>query len=257
MAGDPRSVMVFAAPADPRRREQLDALAFDGAAAARRDVLAVDVAERLDALALCDLYRVTPGVFTVILIGRDGGELERWDEPVETSELWELVDGSDGGSSLRRGGRRGAGTAAAYAPIRSTRQRVAARRLDVDRLARRRRPSAPAPPATPAESLPGLQVGLGRADERERLLRGRAPRRRRAPSRRSATVSASSAGASTTRALRRRSVSRAIFVSRCAWSSLAAWYSAFSLRSPCSRAAVIRSAIVRAPLALEPLRAPP
>ena len=59
MAGDPRSVMVFAAPADPQRREQLDALAFDGAAAARRDVLVVDVAERLDALALCDLYRVT------------------------------------------------------------------------------------------------------------------------------------------------------------------------------------------------------
>ena len=97
MAGDPRSVMVFAAPADPQRREQLDALAFDGAAAARRDVLAVDVAERLDALALCHLYRVTPGVFTVILIGRDGSELERWDEPVETSELWELVDGLDGG----------------------------------------------------------------------------------------------------------------------------------------------------------------
>ena len=97
MAGDPRSVMVFSAPADPQRREQLDALAFDGAAAARRDVLVVDVAERLDALALCDLYRVTPGVFTVILIGRDGSELERWDEPVETSELWELVDGLDGG----------------------------------------------------------------------------------------------------------------------------------------------------------------
>ena len=60
-------------------------------------MITVDVAERLDALALCDLYRVTPGVFTVILIGRDGSELERWDEPVETSELWELVDGLDGG----------------------------------------------------------------------------------------------------------------------------------------------------------------
>jgi uncharacterized protein DUF4174 len=89
--------MVFAAPADPRRREQLDALAFDSAAAGRRDVIVVDVAERLDALALCDLYGVPPGSFTVVLIGRRGAELERFDEPVETAELWRLVDGLDGG----------------------------------------------------------------------------------------------------------------------------------------------------------------
>ncbi|MDX6721903.1 MAG: hypothetical protein QOD44_85 [Solirubrobacteraceae bacterium] len=92
MAGDPRSVMVFAAPADPRRREQLDALAFDAAAGARRDVIVVDVAERLDALALCDLYGVAPGGFAVVLIGRDGAERERWDETVETDELWATID---------------------------------------------------------------------------------------------------------------------------------------------------------------------
>ena len=97
MPGDPRSVMIFAAPADPQRREQLDALAFDAAAAARRDVIVVDVAERLDALALCDLYRVAPGGFAVVLIGRAGDELERWEEPVETDELWRLIDGLDGG----------------------------------------------------------------------------------------------------------------------------------------------------------------
>jgi hypothetical protein len=98
MAGDPRSVMVFAAPADPRRREQLDALAFDGAAAARRDVIVVDVAERLDALALCDLYGVVPGGFAVVLIGRDGAERERFDDPVETTDLWALIDAEgDGG----------------------------------------------------------------------------------------------------------------------------------------------------------------
>ena len=92
MAGDPRSVMVVAAPADPQRREQLDALAFDGAAAARRDVIVVDVAERLDALALCNLYEVPPGTVAVVLIGRDGVERERWDEPVQTGELWDLID---------------------------------------------------------------------------------------------------------------------------------------------------------------------
>jgi Domain of unknown function (DUF4174) len=95
MAGDPRSVMVFAAPADPQRREQLDALAFDAVAANRRDVIVVDVAERLDALALCDHYRVAPGTFAVVLIGRSGAEIQRWDEPVETSELWALIDGLD------------------------------------------------------------------------------------------------------------------------------------------------------------------
>jgi hypothetical protein len=92
MAGDPRSVMVFAAPGDPQRREQLDALAFDAAAAQRRDVIVVDVAERLDALALCDLYRVPPGSFAVVLIGRDGAEVDRWEEPVETGELWAALD---------------------------------------------------------------------------------------------------------------------------------------------------------------------
>jgi hypothetical protein len=92
MAGDPRSVMVFSAPADPQRREQLDALAFDASAAARRDVIVVDVAERLDALALCDLYRVPPGSFAVVLIGRDGAELERWEDPVDSSELWAVID---------------------------------------------------------------------------------------------------------------------------------------------------------------------
>jgi Domain of unknown function (DUF4174) len=92
MAGDPRSVMVFSAPADPSRREQLDALAFDGAAASRRDVIVVDVAERLDALALCDLYGVAPGDFAVVLIGRDGTEQERWDHPVATSEVWDAID---------------------------------------------------------------------------------------------------------------------------------------------------------------------
>ena len=95
MARDPRSVMVFAAPADPHRREQLDALAFDAAAAARRDVIVVDVAERLDALALCDLYEVPPGTFAVVLIGRDGVERERWDEPVQTRELWDLIDAEE------------------------------------------------------------------------------------------------------------------------------------------------------------------
>jgi hypothetical protein len=96
MPGDPRSVMVFAAPADPRRREQLDALAFDTAAAARRDVIVVDVAGRLDALALCDLYGVAPGGFAVVLIGRDGAERERWEDVVQTADVWAAIDDDAG-----------------------------------------------------------------------------------------------------------------------------------------------------------------
>jgi hypothetical protein len=40
---------------------------------------------------------VAPGTFTVVLVGRAGGELERFEEPVETAELWRLIDGVDGG----------------------------------------------------------------------------------------------------------------------------------------------------------------
>src|SRR3954454_9636748 len=50
-----------------------------------------------------------------------------------------------------------------------------------------------------------------------------------------------------TRAARSRWLRRWIFVSRCAWSSFAMWYSAFSLRSPRSRAALMRSAISARP----------
>ena len=86
------------------------------------------------------------------------------------------------------------------------------------------------------------QVGLGRADQGPgvdlavRLVEdlggaaeGEARRRRRRPRPRPRCAS--------------RSRRRLIRVSRCAWSSLAMWYSAFSLRSPSSRAALIRAAI--------------
>src|SRR5579884_3241200 len=53
---------------------------------------------------------------------------------------------------------------------------------------------------------------------------------------------------SVTTALRSRCLSRLIWVSMWAWSSLAAWYSAFSERSPSSRAVRIRWAMARRPL---------
>ena len=53
--------------------------------------------------------------------------------------------------------------------------------------------------------------------------------------------------ASTTTAPAIFSRSLAILVSRCAWSFLASWYSLFSLRSPHSRAVLMRSAISRLP----------
>ena len=85
-------MLVFAAPDDADRRRQLDMLAFDRAAAQRRDVLVVDVAERLDALALCQLHGVAPGAFAVVLIERDGTVAARWSEPVPTAEIWQRID---------------------------------------------------------------------------------------------------------------------------------------------------------------------
>jgi hypothetical protein len=89
---DPRSILVFAAPDDPDRTEQLAALDADADAVRARDVIVVDVAQRLDALALCELHGVAPGEFEVVLIDRDGEVRERWSAPVAPSDVWALLD---------------------------------------------------------------------------------------------------------------------------------------------------------------------
>ena len=91
-APDPRSILVFAAPDDPERVEQLAALEGDADAVRAHDVIVVDVAQRLDALALCELHDVAPGAFEVLLIDRDGAVRERWTRPVDPEEVWALLD---------------------------------------------------------------------------------------------------------------------------------------------------------------------
>jgi hypothetical protein len=89
----PRTLLVFGAPDDPRRAEQLAALRADPAGARDRDVLVVDVADRPDAPALRAFYDVRDP-FCVVLVGRDGAERARWTTVAATAELWAAVDGS-------------------------------------------------------------------------------------------------------------------------------------------------------------------
>ena len=46
----------------------------------------------LDAPALRRQYHVQPGEFTVVLVGKDGGEKQRWHAPVAYETLRDLID---------------------------------------------------------------------------------------------------------------------------------------------------------------------
>ncbi|MEO1459849.1 MAG: DUF4174 domain-containing protein [Pseudomonadota bacterium] len=83
-----RPILVFAEPEDPRLDAQLDALDRARAALAERDnVVIVDTAER-SALR----RRFAPAGFTVILVGKDGGEKLRRRRVVKPAELNALID---------------------------------------------------------------------------------------------------------------------------------------------------------------------
>ena len=44
------------------------------------------------AAALRERYAVPEGAFAVVLIGKDGGEKERYDKPVQPDVLYEVID---------------------------------------------------------------------------------------------------------------------------------------------------------------------
>lgn len=83
-----RPILVFAAPGDPRLTEQL----------ARFEAARVELDERdnlviVDTLAASALRRrFRPDGFTVVLVGRDGGEKFRNGGLVRPEELEELID---------------------------------------------------------------------------------------------------------------------------------------------------------------------
>ncbi|MEM7059843.1 MAG: DUF4174 domain-containing protein [Pseudomonadota bacterium] len=83
-----RPILVFAHPDDPRLEIQLDRFDTAGPELDDRDnILIVDTAKTS---ALRDRFR--PATFTVILVGKDGGEKFRRDGLVEPAELSALID---------------------------------------------------------------------------------------------------------------------------------------------------------------------
>ena len=90
--------------ADDRHRDQLSALQPAEAGAAERNLVIVEAFERgasraegldiddADAASLRQAFRIAPGGFAAILIGKDGGEKARWDWPVSASALFHAID---------------------------------------------------------------------------------------------------------------------------------------------------------------------
>lgn len=57
-----------------------------------RDLVVLELLEGEQATVLRDDFEVTDGLFAVILIGKDGGEKERFFDPVEPTRLFSLID---------------------------------------------------------------------------------------------------------------------------------------------------------------------
>lgn len=100
-----RVVLVFAPAGGGKLDKQVDALLLDKAALAERDMLVLAIAGSevsasfgkaagpLDAAALRQAYAVAADApFTVILVGKDGGEKLRAERPVAARDLFGLVD---------------------------------------------------------------------------------------------------------------------------------------------------------------------
>ena len=48
--------------------------------------------EQLPAAALQNTYHIPPDSFSLILIGKDGHEKDRWSEPVDMQEIFSVID---------------------------------------------------------------------------------------------------------------------------------------------------------------------
>lgn len=103
--GKNRPVLVFAPSADDGRyRKQRDALDDQPAGLIDREVVVLEAFEagpgrvgdapmaEADAAGLRRDFRVGPGEFVVVLVGKDGAEKARWSEPLSAQEIFGHVD---------------------------------------------------------------------------------------------------------------------------------------------------------------------
>lgn len=86
-------VLVVSAPSPshPSLIAQRRILAQDAPGLAERDIRLVEVVDQKNA-ELREKLKLPPGLYTVLLLGKDGGEKLRQDQPVELEALYGLID---------------------------------------------------------------------------------------------------------------------------------------------------------------------
>lgn len=84
-----RVLILFGPPESPGLQEQRAVLSEDPQGLSERDMVILDPP---DTGSLQNHYKVGPQDFTVILVGKDGGEKLRLDRPVTLGELFGLID---------------------------------------------------------------------------------------------------------------------------------------------------------------------
>ena len=88
-----RILLIFApSPTDGAYLEQRQLLGGAEDGLRKRDLVVLELLEGEQARALKDALRVSDNVFAVVLIGKDGGEKERFYEPVQPAALFNIID---------------------------------------------------------------------------------------------------------------------------------------------------------------------
>lgn len=87
-----RHLLLFAPSADDDRLARIERDLREHATAVSHRDLVVHRAAPTDPASLRDAWDVPADAFCLILVGKDGGEKLRRDEPVELSEIFALID---------------------------------------------------------------------------------------------------------------------------------------------------------------------
>jgi hypothetical protein len=82
-----RSLLLFG-KAQPEFNEQLTLLKQDSSGIAERDLVIIIIEKEAE----YKKYNVIPNQFTLLLIGKDGGEKLRSSKPVEIETIFQLID---------------------------------------------------------------------------------------------------------------------------------------------------------------------
>lgn len=88
-----RLLLIFApSPQDPRYLEQRLLLRGSEAAIDERELLVHDFFGDEVSAAVWKLFKIASGTFAVVLVGKDGGEKARFMEPVNSVDLYTLIN---------------------------------------------------------------------------------------------------------------------------------------------------------------------